>query len=36
MCPNCRAFISADDRVCPYCEVKLGHEAACNGENLLT
>ena len=24
MCPNCRAFISADDRVCPYCEVKLG------------
>lgn len=24
MCPNCRAFISADDKVCPYCEVKLG------------
>jgi rhomboid protease GluP len=23
MCPNCRAFISSDDRVCPYCEMKL-------------
>ena len=27
MCPNCRAFISADDRVCPYCEVQLGPRA---------
>src|SRR5580704_14481280 len=24
MCPNCRAFISKSDRVCPYCEVQLG------------
>lgn len=24
MCPNCRAFISISDRVCPYCEVQLG------------
>ena len=24
MCPNCRAFITTDDRVCPYCELKLG------------
>ncbi len=27
MCPNCRAFISADDRVCPYCETQLGPRA---------
>ncbi len=24
MCPNCRAFISVKDKVCPYCEVRLG------------
>ena len=24
MCPNCRAFISTDDKVCPYCDMKLG------------
>src|ERR1700756_3297945 len=24
MCPNCRAFITTDDKVCPYCELKLG------------
>jgi len=24
MCPNCRAFITIDDKTCPYCEVKLG------------
>lgn len=24
MCPNCRAFISASDRVCPYCNEKVG------------
>lgn len=23
MCPNCRAFISSDDRVCQYCETEL-------------
>src|SRR3954451_17988666 len=28
MCPNCRAFISADDKVCPYCDVKLGPKPA--------
>lgn len=27
MCPNCRAFISTSDRVCPYCEVQLGPRA---------
>ena len=27
MCPNCRAFITTDDRVCPYCEFKLGARA---------
>lgn len=27
MCPNCRAFISASDRVCPYCETKVGPRA---------
>jgi rhomboid protease GluP len=28
MCPNCRAFITTDDRVCPYCDFKLGPTAA--------
>jgi rhomboid protease GluP len=27
MCPNCRAFITVDDKVCPYCELKLGARA---------
>jgi rhomboid protease GluP len=27
MCPNCRAFITTDDRVCPYCDVKVGPKA---------
>jgi rhomboid protease GluP len=27
MCPNCRAFVDASDRVCPYCEAKLGPRA---------
>jgi rhomboid protease GluP len=27
MCPNCRAFIDASDRVCPYCEAKVGPRA---------
>ena len=27
MCPNCRAFITSNDRVCPYCEVQLGPRA---------
>ncbi|MGE5488983.1 MAG: rhomboid family intramembrane serine protease [bacterium] len=27
MCPNCRAFVTTRDRVCPYCEVKLGPRA---------
>ena len=24
MCPNCRAFITIKDKVCPYCEVQVG------------
>jgi rhomboid protease GluP len=24
MCPNCRAFVTTSDRVCPYCNVQLG------------
>jgi rhomboid protease GluP len=27
MCPNCRAFISSSDRVCPYCEANVGPRA---------
>lgn len=27
MCPNCRAFITVDDKVCPYCDVQLGPRA---------
>jgi rhomboid protease GluP len=27
MCPNCRAFISTSDKVCPYCDVKTGPRA---------
>ncbi len=27
MCPNCRAFISINDRVCPYCAAQLGPRA---------
>ncbi len=27
MCPNCRAFISITDRVCPYCDAQLGPRA---------
>jgi rhomboid protease GluP len=27
MCPNCRAFITTSDKVCPYCEVRLGPRA---------
>ncbi len=27
MCPNCRAFVSTADRICPYCEVTLGPRA---------
>jgi rhomboid protease GluP len=33
MCPNCRAFISADDRVCPYCDMKLGPRPAVRRES---
>jgi rhomboid protease GluP len=28
MCPHCRAFITVDDRVCPYCEARLEPPAA--------
>ncbi len=27
MCPNCRAFITTHDRVCPYCQEKVGPRA---------
>ena len=27
MCPNCRAFITTKDKVCPYCDMKLGPRA---------
>lgn len=27
MCPNCRAFVTSADRVCPYCDVQLGPRA---------
>ena len=27
MCPNCRAFVTTSDRVCPYCDVRLGQRA---------
>lgn len=27
MCPNCRAFITVNDRVCPYCGAQIGPRA---------
>ena len=27
MCPSCRAFITTDDKVCPYCNEKVGARA---------
>jgi len=27
MCPNCRAFISSSDRICPYCQTPVGPRA---------
>jgi rhomboid protease GluP len=27
MCPNCRAFVTTSDRVCPYCQAQLGPRA---------
>lgn len=27
MCPNCRAFITTSDRVCPYCNAEVGPRA---------
>jgi len=27
MCPHCRAFITTDDRVCPYCNTPVGPRA---------
>jgi len=27
MCSNCRAFITTDDKVCPYCDTKVGPRA---------
>ena len=28
MCPNCRAFVTTADKVCPYCDIQLGARAA--------
>lgn len=28
MCPNCRAFITSDDKICPYCDQPVGMRAA--------
>ncbi|HUS04920.1 MAG TPA: rhomboid family intramembrane serine protease [Bryobacteraceae bacterium] len=39
MCPNCRAFIGSDDRICPYCEARLAPraaEAGSRGEGMLS
>jgi rhomboid protease GluP len=27
MCPNCRAFITRSDRICPYCQTEVGPRA---------
>jgi rhomboid protease GluP len=27
MCPNCRAFITTKDRICPYCDMPVGPRA---------
>jgi rhomboid protease GluP len=27
MCPNCRAFITTKDKICPYCDVQVGPRA---------
>ena len=27
MCPNCRAFVTTNDKVCPYCEAQIGPRA---------
>ena len=27
MCPQCRAFVTSSDKVCPYCDSKLGPRA---------
>jgi len=32
MCPHCRAFITTDDRVCPYCNEKVGPRVTDRGE----
>ena len=36
MCPNCRAFITTDDKVCPYCDVRVGPPAASRRPSLDT
>jgi rhomboid protease GluP len=38
MCPHCRAFITTDDKVCPYCQAEVGPRAVdrrASGEGLL-
>src|SRR5579871_4953441 len=31
MCPHCRAFITTDDKVCPYCNNEVGPRAVDRG-----
>src|SRR5579872_1199537 len=33
MCPNCRAFITTSDKVCPYCEMRLAPPARARAES---
>ncbi len=33
MCPQCRAFITTDDRVCPYCNEKVSPRAVDRGDS---
>ena len=33
MCPNCRAFITTNDKVCPYCEVQLAKKAVVQNDS---
>src|SRR5579871_2547454 len=37
MCPNCRAFVTASDKVCPYCDAAIGPRAVdqCNPGEIL-
>lgn len=34
MCPNCRAFITTSDRVCPYCQAVVGPRAVTRRQSI--